>query len=351
MTNRLVNPWVRRIALAEGTDVAGTDRRIRANAELSPESLWLVACSAVLASIGLDQDSAAVIIGAMLISPLMGPILAVGLAVGTDDRDLLERAARELFVATVAALAISTIYFWLSPLAQPTAQIASRTRPTLLDVGVALFGGVAGIVAGSRRVPSLALPGVAIATALMPPLCAAGFGLATGRPAYFFGALYLFLLNAIFIALATFLVVRWLHFPRQSFVDALARRRAHQVIAIVIVLAAAPSLYFLYRAVAATREHQQVEGFLHDHLGGPDRDVLRWDIIPNGEGRTLKVYITGRPIERDSIGPLTRLLPARGLGGLTLQIAQSELSASDVARLRTDAVQGVLEAMANSRPV
>lgn len=343
--------WRQRAGLREGTDIAGTDARIREGASLSPENLWLVACSALLASIGLDQDSAAVIIGAMLISPLMGPILAVGLALGTEDRDLLDRSARELAVASVAGLVLSAAYFWLSPLAQPTGQLASRTHPTLLDVGVALFGGVAGIVAGSRRVPSLALPGVAIATALMPPLCTAGFGLATGQPGYFFGALYLYLLNAIFIALATMLVVRWLHFPPRTFVDAEVRRRAHRVMAGVIIVVAAPSLYFLYRSGVDTRERQRVEGFLREHVHGVDREVIRWDIVAGDSGRVLKVYVTGHPIQRDSAAAFARLLPSRGLRGLGLQFVQSELSASDVARLRTDAVQGVLQALEKSRVV
>src|SRR5690606_21893873 len=137
--------------------------------------------------------------------------------VAIADRNLLSKAARELSLATVVTLVVSTIYFFLSPLGEPTAEEISRTTPTLLDVGVALFGGIAGIVAGSRRDQSMALPGVAIATALMPPLCTAGFGLATGRPAFFFGALYLYVINAIFIALATFAIVRFLGFPLRSF--------------------------------------------------------------------------------------------------------------------------------------
>ena len=345
---RTIGYWQHRAGIRTGTDFAGTETRIRDGARLAAGDLWLVACSAVLASIGLDLDSGAVIIGAMLISPLMGPILATGLALGISDRTLLSRSARELGLATCAALALSTVYFWLSPLAQPTTQIVSRIHPTLLDVGIALFGGVAGIVAGSRRVPSLALPGVAIATALMPPLGVAGFGLATGRLSFFFGALYLFLLNGIFIALATFLVVRYLKFPEKSFVDAGARRRAHRVIATTIVIAAAPSLYFLYKTAAETREHQRVESFLHDMVRGPDRDVIRWDLVPAAHGQVLKVYVTGSPIEPDSMSALSKQLPLRGLSDIDLQIVQSQLSASDVAQLRADAVQGVLQAMAKS---
>ena len=338
------------MGLRAGTDFAGTEQRIRDGAVLAAGDLWLVACSAVLASIGLDLDSGAVIIGAMLISPLMGPILATGLAFGISDRE----APRGVPCASwpwrrSRRLALSVVYFWLSPLAQPTAQIISRTHPTLLDVGIALFGGVAGIVAGSRRVPSLALPGVAIATALMPPLGVAGFGLATGRPAYFFGALYLFFLNAIFIALATFLVARWLKLSG-TVVRGCGRAApsSHRVMATTIIIAAAPSLYFLYRTAVETRERQRVESFLHDSVRGSDRDVIRWDLLPAAHGKALKVYVTGRPIEPDSVSALAKMLPPRGLDGISLQIVQSQLSASDVAQLRTDAVQGVLQALEKS---
>jgi uncharacterized hydrophobic protein (TIGR00271 family) len=341
--------WRARISLAAGSDIQGTEQRLRDGAGLSPENLWLLACSALLASIGLDQDSVAVLIGAMLISPLMGPILAVGFGVAIFDQRLLARAMRELALATVASIALSAVYFWLSPLAQPTVQLIARTRPTLLDVGVAFFGGAAGIIAGSRRTPSLALPGVAIATALMPPLCTAGFGLATGRGDFFFGGLYLFLLNAIFIAVATLAVVRALHFPQEKFVIPWMRRRAHRLVLGTVVVAATPSLFFLYQSAIETRDHQRAERFINRRISSPNRAVIRWEFVPDSSGRELRVYITGRPMERPRLDSLSRELPALGLKDVSLHVLQSELSASDLTRIRTDAVQGVMHALAKSK--
>ena len=179
--------------------------------------MWLLVGAAALASIGLDTNSTAVIIGAMLISPLMSPILGIGLSVGIHDKQLLVRSSRNLAIAVVLSLAASFIYFSISPFANPTAEIEARTYPTLLDVMVALFGGVAGIISSSRSGPSNALPGVAIATALMPPLCTAGYGIATQQWNYFGGAFYLFFINAVFISLATFLIVKYLQFPEKVY--------------------------------------------------------------------------------------------------------------------------------------
>lgn len=148
-------------------------------------NMWLLFCSAALASIGLDTNSSAVIIGAMLISPLMSPILGIGLSFGIHDRSLLVRSLRNLAAAIILSLIASVLYFSISPFASPTTEIEARTHPTLLDVMVALFGGLAGIVSASRAGISNAIPGVAIATALMPPLCTAGYGLATAQWSYF----------------------------------------------------------------------------------------------------------------------------------------------------------------------
>ncbi len=321
-----------RISLQGGTDRAGTIERLSAGTALTSEAMWLLVCSAVLASIGLDVSSAAVIIGAMLISPLMGPILGAGLAMGIRDRALLQRALRELGIATLISLAASAVYFLLSPLGEPTPEMTARTRPTLLDVGVALFGGVAGIVAASRRQQSLALPGVAIATALMPPLCTAGFGLATGNWAFFFGAFYLFLLNAIFIALATFLVVRVLRFPEHEFQDAIDRRREMRLLTLITVLAVLPSAYFLYDAGRGLRERGRVNGFVERELEAQGREVYQWEIAPADSGRVLKVYIAGLPVEAARLAEVTGLLPDYGLSGLRLELIQSDISASDLAR-------------------
>lgn len=336
----------RRIALLEGTDAVGTARRIEEGIPMQGERAWLLLCSCLLASIGLDTGSVAVIIGAMLISPLMSPILGSGLSIAVADRAMLARALRELALATVATLALSALYFSITPLGEPTSELIARTRPTLLDVGVALFGGVAGIVAGSRRDQSLALPGVAIATALMPPLCTAGFGLATGRPAFFFGALYLFVLNAIFIALATFVVARVLQFPLRSFADANARRREIRLVSALAVIAIVPSLWFLYTTVRDEGQRRRLNQFIDAELAARGREVIRWTVAPRTDSTVVKLYLAGIPLEAATLDSLQARLETYGLTDARLEIVQSDISARDLERLENEVQGEILQAIA-----
>ena len=182
-------------------------------------NLWILMFAIMVCSVGLNVNSPAVVIGAMLISPLMGPIMGVGLGVGINDFELIVKALKNLGIAAGISVITSALYFWISPLNDAQSELLARTAPTLWDVLIALFGGLAGIVAGSRKEKSNAIPGVAIATALMPPLCTAGFGLATAQWNYFFGAFYLFFINSVFISLSTYLIVRLLRFKPKEFLD------------------------------------------------------------------------------------------------------------------------------------
>ena len=336
---------LQRLSLREGTDPAGTIGRISEGISLTSEHAWLLICSAVLASIGLDISSAAVVIGAMLISPLMGPILGAGMGMGVSDRPMLQRSLRELGVATVLSLVASTLYFLISPLGQATPELIARTRPTLLDVGVALFGGVAGIVAASRKQQSMALPGGAIATALMPPLCTAGFGLATGSWSFFFGAFYLYLLNAIFIALATFLVVRLLRFPQHEFIDAADRKRQFRVLTAIAVLATLPSMYFLYAAAQNLRERARIGSFIDHELEGPGREASQWEIADQDTVRVLKVYIAGTPVEPERMDSIRAAMSSYGLPRLKLDVVQSDISARDLTRFEGQVQRDILLAL------
>ena len=218
----LLTRWFRYLrfllSIRGGTDVSGTIEEICENVKLRGANTWLLVCSALLASIGLDVNSTAVIIGAMLISPLMSPILGVGLSVATLDRfpkDLGRQSRHRDVRLTTNALFIFSCF----AVRRDYCRTQRRTTPTILDIGVAFFGGVAGVVAGSRKRKTNAIPGVAIATALMPPVCTAGFGLATGDWTTFLGAFYLFFINAFFIALATYLIAIWLKFPKKARLD------------------------------------------------------------------------------------------------------------------------------------
>ena len=168
-----------------------TLENIKQNISFSGPNLWILACAILIASVGLNMNSTAVVIGAMLISPLMGPIVASGFALGVFDFKLLKRALKNLFIATIVSLAVSTVYFYLSPFKTAQSELLSRTSPNIYDVLIAFFGGLAGVIAVTRKEKGNPIPGVAIATALMPPLCTAGYGLASGEFRYFFGALFL----------------------------------------------------------------------------------------------------------------------------------------------------------------
>lgn len=236
------------VNLKNGMDREGTIIAIKTNKRMRGANAWLLMCSIMIASLGLDLNSPAVIIGAMLISPLMAPILGIGLAVGTNDREALQISLRHFMIAIIIALATSIFYFWVSPLDQITDEIRARTAPTILDVGVAIFGGLAGIISTSRKDKSNAIPGVAIATALMPPLCVTGFGIANGDFGIAINSFYLFFLNSFTIAGTTYLIIRFLDFPYRSYVDRTESRKTGLRIAIFSILLIIPSL-FIFRNV------------------------------------------------------------------------------------------------------
>lgn len=342
---------VKTMSLAAGTDREGTIERVRADVGLRGTNIWLLICSALLACIGLDTSSAAVIIGAMLISPLMAPILGIGVGVGINDRGLMRAATVSFGGATVASLLTATLYFLVTPLGELTPELQSRTTPTLLDVGVAFFGGVAGIVAGSRREKTVAIPGVAIATALMPPLCTAGFGLASGLPSVFFGALYLFFINAVCISLATYTVVQLLHFPHVEQPDPMVRVRLRRYITVALVVVLVPSAVILYDVVTEVRVRRRADRFVQQVAAGEHRVVFRWDLardsgvyVPGRPRRTLTLYLAGEAMgaaERDS---LADAMTNAGLPRVDLRVIQADPS-EEHERLTADVTLRVLEAV------
>jgi uncharacterized hydrophobic protein (TIGR00271 family) len=216
-------------------------------------NLWILMFAIIVASVGLNMNSTAVIIGAMLISPLMGPINGMGYSLATYNFPLFRKAAKNLTFAVIASLVASTAYFTISPISTAHSELLARTSPTIYDVMIALFGGLAGIVAISSKMKGNVIPGVAIATALMPPLCTAGYGLATAQMYYFFGALYLFTINTVFIALASMVISQILKFPIRTLVDKNKKKYVNRLISVIITLVLIPSIYFGYKLVQKER--------------------------------------------------------------------------------------------------
>ena len=251
--------------LTEDTDVEATISSIQKAVEFRGANIWILAFAIIVASVGLNVNSTAVIIGAMLISPLMGPINGIGLSLGISDSELLRKSLKNLLVMVVISLIVSTTYFFLTPLSDAQSELLARTNPTIFDVLIALFGGLAGIVALSRKdQPFTVISGVAIATALMPPLCTAGFGLATAQWNYFFGAFYLFFINSSFIAIATFTMVRYLHFPQKEYVDLRRRKFVKRIIFIVALIVIVPSVITAFAVVREASFNTQAIKFIND---------------------------------------------------------------------------------------
>ena len=216
---------------------------IRKGVEFKGANLWILIFAIFMASLGLNVNSTAVIIGAMLISPLMGPIMGVGLSVGLNDFELMKRSLKSFLITTLFSVTTATIFFLVSPVAEGQSELLARTSPTIYDVFIALMGGLAGVTALSTKEKGNVIPGVAIATALMPPLCTAGYGLATGNLIYFLGAFYLYFINSVFISLATFLGVRVMHFQRKEFVDKNREKKVRKYIVLIAILTMCPAVY------------------------------------------------------------------------------------------------------------
>ncbi|MBQ7576112.1 MAG: DUF389 domain-containing protein [Bacteroidales bacterium] len=231
------------VNMSDQLDKEGTSQSIRKNIYFRGPNVVILFCAIIIASVGLNVNSIPVIIGAMLISPVMAPILGFGFGLGIQDDGLVKDSLRNFLVMVLISILASTLFFVLSPLKleHPT-ELLARTNPTIYDVLIALFGGFAGMLENSRKEKGTVLSGVAIATALMPPLCTVGYGISVLSLKYILGALYLFLINSIFIALATFLTVRYLKYPMVS-ADSDRRRLNPNALAAILLVLMVPSVY------------------------------------------------------------------------------------------------------------
>ncbi len=278
-------------------DTASATQRIKASIWFHGPNAWILAFAIVLASVGLNVNSTAVIIGAMLVSPLMGPIIGTGLALGTNDLDLLKSASKNLLVMVIISLLASTLFFLLSPLSlvNPT-ELMARTSPTIYDVLIAFFGGMAGILENSRKERGTVLSGVAIATALMPPLCTAGYGLAHFNMHFFIGALYLFVINSVFIALATYLMVRYLRFPTVSGITEGTATRRRRAISTVLVIILVPSIWSAFTLIRNNNFERNVQNFVENNrLVAPRTYIYDYRV----DGRKAEIALAGEPLDND----------------------------------------------------
>lgn len=326
------------IDLSQGVDKAAAIKEISDNKSMAGANAWMLMASIMIASLGLDLNSPAVIIGGMLISPLMAPILGLGLGAGINDRDIIRKSLFHFGVALFIALTTSTLYFALTPFGKVTHEIASRTEPTTLDMLIAFFGGIAGIISYARKDLSTTLPGVAIATALMPPLCVTGFGIASGKWDVALSSFYLFFINTFFITVATYIMVRFLRFPYRRYVNKKERMRNTIYSFVFTLIVAVPGFMILRSVLHKENIQQTIETFVNEFIADDKiyLDNYTTGIIDSTNYLILKVY--GDRINDENIPLYKEGLKALGLDHWKIKI----ISTSEVDLDRVTSIEDKL---------
>lgn len=296
---------------------------ITSNISFRGSNLWILACAIMIASIGLNVNSTAVIIGAMLISPLMSPILGAGFALGTYNFPLLKKAIKNLFIATIVSLLVSAFYFYLSPFKDVQSELLARTAPNIYDVLIAFFGGLVGVIAITRVEKGNPIPGVAIATALMPPLCTAGYGLATGNFSYFAGAFYLYTINCFFICIATFIVIKYLKYPAVALVEKKYEKKIRVGISALIIIMVIPSFYLAYNLYQEKKFSKSVEEFIGNEFNAKGMTVIYKKISYNSNPKTIDLAFLNKKFSKGEIDILNKTLEDQGLENTKLIIRQN----------------------------
>ncbi|MGE0560334.1 MAG: DUF389 domain-containing protein [Flavobacteriales bacterium] len=336
------------INIRDGIDIEGSIQSIKNDIDFKGVNIWILGASIAIASVGLNVNSTAVIIGAMLISPLMGPIVGIGLAVGINSIGMLTRSLKSLGTAVLISVLVSSIYFLLTPFGEVQSELIARTRPNLLDVLIAFFGGMALIVAKTKKgTIASTIYGVSIATALMPPLCTAGYGLANGNWQFFFGAFYLFLINSVFIILATWLVVKYLRFPLISYIDLARQKKVTNYILIFSAVVLIPSGFTFWSSIQESIFKRDVENFIAQNFDIEGSEIISKKINYKTEEdnkSSIEVYIIGNNIDAATENRLVKKMPEYDLKNVELKIHQAKDNSNELAnKLSKEVRSGILE--------
>lgn len=297
---------------------------VTANISFRGSNLWILACAILIASVGLNVNSTAVIIGAMLISPLMGPILGAGFALGTYNFLLLRKSIKNLLIATVVSLLVSAFYFYISPFKDVQSELLARTSPNIYDVLIAFFGGLVGVIAITRVEKGNPIPGVAIATALMPPLCTAGYGLATFNFSYFFGAFYLYTINCFFICIATFLVIKYLKYPASATIEPKNEKRIRYGITTLMMIMIIPSFYLAYNLFEEKKFTKTVEEFINSEFNSRGYTVIYKKLNYNSNPKKVDLAFLNKKLSKEEMEMYNRLLDERGIHNTMLNFRQDD---------------------------
>ncbi|MCH5237895.1 MAG: TIGR00341 family protein [Muribaculaceae bacterium] len=299
------------------------EQSIRSGVDFKGSQLLVLIFAIFIASLGLNTNSVPVVIGAMLISPLMGPIIGMGLGIGIADYELLRRSLRNISMAVLGSLAASAIYFLISPQYEGSSQLLARTSPSIYDVFVALFGGAAGFVSIACRNKGQVMPGVAIATSLMPPLCTAGYGIATWQSQFFLGALYLFFTNMLFILVATWIGVKVLKYKGVVYQNPIRSKRVQTLVTIIVFATIGVSCFLTYQMIRKNIFMAKAQAFIEQEMVFPNTQVLSHKEYVDGGKRYIDVTLIGTALPKDSLQlAMLNKLDSVGLGGTILQIKQ-----------------------------
>lgn len=296
---------------------------IKSNISFRGSNLWILACAIVIASVGLNVNSTAVIIGAMLISPLMSPIVGAGFALAIYDFELLKKSGKNLLIATIVSLVVASIYFFISPFKETQSELLARTSPNIYDVLIAFFGGLVGVIALTRVEKGNPIPGVAIATALMPPLCTAGYGLAIGNFSYFFGAFYLYSINCFFICISTFLIVKYLKYEPVRSLNPKFEKQIRYGITSLILIMIIPSFYLAYNLLNEKKYTQKVEQFIANEFINKGYTIIYKNTKFNSNPKKIEVAFLTKKFNADEIKTLNQKLVQYDISNTILEIKQN----------------------------
>ena len=303
------------------------DRMMEENTVINGSNMWILIMAIFIASIGLNVNSTAVIIGAMLISPLMSGILTMGYSLAVRDLDMLKKAIGRFGTQVAISLAASTLYFVITPLDEPTAEMIARTSPTIWDVLIALFGGIAGMIGNTRQKKGNVIPGVAIATALMPPLCTAGYGIATLQLRFILGAFYLFLINTLFIALSSAAVTAILRVPVHKSLSQKKQKRINRIVGVITLIVVIPSLFVGAYTVYSSVMEKNIQTYLTNEFVFENTQLVQSST--DAQNKQIHASLVGQPVSQEVIRRLEQALPSYGLEGYTLRITQNSISGED----------------------
>ena len=278
-----------------------TVESIKQSVDFKGATLWALIFAVFLASLGLNINSIVVILGAMLIAPLMGPVMGFGLGLGVFDFELIKRSLRYFGVVTFFGVAVSFVFFFIFPYSEAPSSLLLRTQPTIYDVLIALFGGLAGVIACSSRFKANVVSGVAIATALMPPLCTMGFSLATSNFHYFPGALYLYFINSLFISVAAYATARILKFPKKEFLDKNREKRVYKSIVVIVVLTLIPCLIFSFLLFRQSVFERNLRHFELNELNFEETRIFEKETGKKEGVRYANFVMVGKKVPNESI--------------------------------------------------